>query len=182
MDPDDPVQIASTEREIPQIVFQHSIYLSLGSNLGDRQHNLSLAIQQLRQDVMIQHISSIYETEPVGYTDQPCFFNLVCSGKTQLSPQELLERAKAIERTLGRQPTIRNGPRSVDIDILLYDSLVSTETNLILPHPRMGERAFVLIPLVEISPTVIDPRSGYTAQELLQTISPDGVIKTTVQI
>lgn len=159
---------------------RHSVYLALGSNLGDRRAQLKEALQKLGQIVDIQQVSSIYETEPVGYLDQPRFFNIVCQGYTNLAPQKLLQQAKAIERQLGRQATIRNGPRPVDIDILLYDTLVYKGDNLIIPHPRMHERAFVLVPLVEIAPGVRDPRNGKTAQELLQGITQDGVSGTSV--
>jgi 2-amino-4-hydroxy-6-hydroxymethyldihydropteridine diphosphokinase len=160
----------------------HTIYLSLGSNIEDRQGNLHSAIQKLQQFVNIQHISSVYETKPVGYLNQPDFFNIVCSGSTHLTARELLTQAKAIEKALGRQATIRNGPRPIDIDILLYDTCIYQDEYLTLPHPRMTERAFVLMPLAEISPTVIEPRSGHTAQDLLQEVSQIGVLKTTLHV
>ncbi|MFL5629027.1 MAG: 2-amino-4-hydroxy-6-hydroxymethyldihydropteridine diphosphokinase, partial [Ktedonobacteraceae bacterium] len=122
-------------------------------------------------------ISSIYETEPVGYADQPCFLNIVCSGKTSLPAQDFLVQAKAIETSLGRQVTFRNGPRPIDIDILFYDDLNTTQSELTIPHPRMAERAFVLVPLAEIAPDKIDPRSGRTVRELLNSVSQDGVTK-----
>src|SRR5437016_9601592 len=99
----------------------HTVYLALGSNLGDRRGNLAAALQQLREFIEISAVSSVYETEPVGYLDQPRFLNMVCSGKTGLSAQELLKQAKEIEANIGRQPTFRNGPRPIDIDILFYD-------------------------------------------------------------
>ncbi|HEX6108567.1 MAG TPA: 2-amino-4-hydroxy-6-hydroxymethyldihydropteridine diphosphokinase, partial [Ktedonobacteraceae bacterium] len=98
----------------------HTVYLALGSNLGDRRSNLAAALQRLRDVVEISTISSIYETEPVGYLDQPRFFNIVCRGKTTLSAVELLKYAKAIEVAIGRQPSFRNGPRPSDIDIIFY--------------------------------------------------------------
>src|SRR5947208_16931996 len=98
-------------------VAPHTIYLALGSNLGDRRGNLAAALQQLRDYMEITAVSSIYETEPVGYKNQPRFLNMVCSGKTRLSAQEFLKHTKDIEVTLGRQPTFRNGPRPIDIDI-----------------------------------------------------------------
>src|SRR5437660_12750506 len=101
----------------------HTVYLALGSNMGDRRGNLAAALQQLREMMEISAISSIYETEPVGYLEQARFLNMVCSGKTGLSAQELLKRVKEIEKSLGRQPTFRNGPRPIDIDILFYDDL-----------------------------------------------------------
>jgi GTP cyclohydrolase-4 len=165
-----PVQISSA-------VATHTIYLALGSNLGDRRGNLSAALQRLREIVDIQAVSSVYETEPVGYLDQPRFLNMVCSGKTQLSPQELLQSAKAIEGALGRQATFRNGPRTIDIDILLYDELLLEQEHLTIPHPRMHERAFVLAPLAEIAPEVVLPGSNRTIRGLLATVPQEGVKK-----
>lgn len=158
-------------------VATHSIYLALGSNMGDRRGNLAAALQRLREVVEISTISSIYETEPVGYLDQPRFFNIVCYGKTALTAQELLNYVKDIEVAIGRQPTFRNGPRPIDIDIIFYDDLHITQDNLSIPHPRMAERAFVLAPLAEIAPDAVDPISGHTTRELLNTVSQDGVKK-----
>jgi len=125
--------------------------------------------------VDIDTISSVYETEPVGYLDQPQFLNLVCTGKTWLSAQELLHYAKNIESVIGRQPTFRNGPRPIDIDILLFDDERIEQENLVIPHPRMFERAFVLVPLAEIAPKLtID---GQTVQELANAVSQEGVQK-----
>ncbi len=155
----------------------HTIYLALGSNLGDRRGNLAAALQRLRDFVEIETVSSLYETEPVGYADQPRFLNMVCYGKTWLSPQELLKRAKEIEAELGRQPSFRNGPRPIDIDIIFYDNLSFSEDALTVPHPRMAERAFVLVPLAEIAPEVVDPASGQKVQELLASIPQEGVKK-----
>lgn len=160
-----------------QRVTTHNVYLALGSNLGDRRGNLAAALQRLREVIEISAISSIYETEPVGFLDQPRFFNIVCSGKTALSAQALLKYAKDIEAAIGRQPTFRNGPRPIDIDIIFYDDLHIAQDNLTIPHPRMTERAFVLAPLVEIAPDVVDPVTGQTAQELLNAVSQDGVKK-----
>jgi len=157
----------------------HIVYLAFGSNLGDRYSNLAAALQRLRDVVEIRAISSIYETDPVGYLDQPRFYNIVCSGTTVLPAPELLKCAKAIESALGRQPSFRNGPRLIDIDIIFYDDLLMSQGDLSIPHPRMAERAFVLVPLVEIAPQVVDPISGQTAQELLQNVSQEGVKKLT---
>ncbi len=155
----------------------HTVYLALGSNLGDRRGHLSAAIQQLREIMDVSAVSSVYETEPIGYLEQPRFLNMVCSGTTQLSAQELLKYAKGIEATLGRQTTVRNGPRPIDIDIIFFDDLCLMEDNLTVPHPRMAERAFVLVPLAEIAPDLIDPVSGQTIEKLLATVSQNGVTK-----
>jgi GTP cyclohydrolase IV len=155
----------------------HIVYLALGSNLGDRRSNLAAALQQLREVVTIETVSSLYETEPVGYLEQPRFFNIACCGKTRLSAQDLLHYTQAIEVAIGRQPTFRNGPRPIDIDILLYDDLQIQDDQLTIPHPRMAERAFVLVPLAEISSSVVDPVNGRTAQELLQQVSQEGVTR-----
>src|SRR2546426_11378917 len=158
-------------------VATHTIYLALGSNMGDRRGNLAAALQQLREVMEISAISSIYETEPVGYLEQARFLNMVCSGKTGFSAQELLKRVKEIEKSLGLQTTFRNGPRPIDIDILFYDDLRVTQDDLTVPHPRMAERAFVLVPLAEIAPDKVDPASGQKVQELLASIPQEGVKK-----
>lgn len=155
----------------------HTVYLALGSNLGDRHKHLCDALQGLREVLSIECVSSIYETEPVGYLEQPAFFNLVCKGTTPLSPLELLKVAKDTEVRLGRQATFRNGPRVIDIDILLYDNLCMQKEQLTIPHPRMTERAFVLVPLAEIAPDTIEPEQKRTAQALLSAISRQGVRK-----
>lgn len=155
----------------------HTVYLALGANLGDRRGNLIAALQRLQKILQIESISSIYETEPVGYTEQPQFFNLVCQGKTRLDPESLLIYAKKIESELGRQASFRNAPRPIDIDILFYDDLILQEAHLTIPHPRMHERAFVLVPLAEIVPTRIDPVNGKTVAELLASTSQEGINK-----
>ncbi|MDQ6662119.1 MAG: GTP cyclohydrolase MptA [Chloroflexota bacterium] len=155
----------------------HTIYLALGSNLGDRRGNLAAALQRLRNIMDITKVSSIYETEPVGYSDQPRFLNMVCAGTTKLSAQELLKSVKEIETTLGRQPSFRNGPRPIDIDILFFDDLHMMQEQLTIPHPRMRERAFVLVPLTEIAPESVDPVSGKTVAELSRDVSHDGITK-----
>jgi len=158
-------------------VATHTVYLALGANIGDRRGNLAAALQRLREVTEIEVISSIYETEPVGYADQPRFLNTVCRGKTWLDAENLLKYAKEIESAIGRKPSFRNGPRPIDIDILFYDDLTLEQEKLTLPHPRLRERAFVLAPLAEIAPEVVDPVSGKNAQELLAAVSQEGVTR-----
>ena len=155
----------------------HSIYLALGSNIGDRRGNLAMALQMLREHIDITKVSSTYETEPAGYLDQPDFLNIACTGKTELSVPDLLAFVKEIERSIGRQPTFRNGPRPIDVDIIFYDDLHITREDITIPHPRMAERAFVLAPLAEIAPDVIDPVSGKNIRTLSSLVSHKGVKK-----
>jgi 2-amino-4-hydroxy-6-hydroxymethyldihydropteridine diphosphokinase len=143
-------------------------YLSLGSNLGRREANIASALKMLGQEAWILKVSSLYETEPVGYKDQPWFLNCVCSVETDLSPQALLKFVKAIERKLGLREDIRFGPRLIDIDILFYDGLILDSPDLIIPHPRLVGRAFVLLPLREIAPELVHPLLRATIEELWQ--------------
>jgi len=130
----------------------HEVYLGLGSNLGDRFLLMENAVEFLRASGAFEdiRISSLYETDPIGYTDQPPFLNAVFGGKTQLSPEALLKLCQAVETELNRVRVIHWGPRTIDADILLYDTIRVQEPDLVIPHPRMFERSFVLIPLIEI--------------------------------
>ncbi len=137
------------------------VFLGIGSNLGERKTRIEQGIAALKNCGMsILRRASLYETEPVGITDQPWFLNTVVAGETALAPQRLLKLCKEIERTAGRKETVRFGPRLLDIDILLYKGLVIHEKDLDIPHPRMHERRFVLVPLLEIAPSIKDPRNG----------------------
>jgi 2-amino-4-hydroxy-6-hydroxymethyldihydropteridine diphosphokinase len=138
------------------------VFLGLGSNVGDRASTIAKAIQELSAlpDATFIRSSSLYETEPWGNHDQPAFLNAVVEIATQMQPHELLSNTLAIEARLGRVREERWGPRTMDIDILLYDDLVMDDSILTIPHPRMRERRFVLVPLLEIAPMCVDPRSG----------------------
>ncbi|MGQ9546555.1 MAG: 2-amino-4-hydroxy-6-hydroxymethyldihydropteridine diphosphokinase [Dehalococcoidia bacterium] len=154
------------------------VYLALGSNLGKREENLYQALTLLSSEVNLNEVSSVYETEPVGYAQQPLFLNLVCRITTGLSPEELLLLAKGIETEMGRIPSFPNAPRPIDIDILFYDSRIVKTKDLTIPHPRLHDRAFVLIPLAEIAPDLVHPKLRKSIAELVRSVKgQDGVRK-----
>ena len=143
------------------------VYLSLGSNVGDRSANLRAAIERLGEARAIRAVSGFYETEPVELRDQPWFLNCVVALETSDSPEALLQRVMAIEQEMGRLRTKNKGPRLIDIDILLFSDRVVEERGLKIPHPAMHQRRFVLEPLAEIAPEALHPLSRKTARELL---------------
>ncbi len=142
-------------------------YLGLGTNLGDRKENLRKAIEAIASKMSVGKRSSLYETAAWGYTDQPDFLNQVVQVETALTPLRLLNFLKRTEMELGRVENFRYGPRLIDIDILFYDDLVKNTNQLQIPHPRIPERAFVLIPMNEIAPGLKHPVLGKTIAELL---------------
>ena len=154
---------------------EHTVYLGLGTNLGDRSKNLQDAVEALSPLVKIKRASPVYETEPWGYTEQPSFFNQVVEGTTDLSPLDLLVYLKQLEVRLGRKATFLYGPRQIDIDILLYDDQVVNLPNLTIPHALIPERAFVLVPLADLAPHYQHPLIKKTIQELVSEIDTTGV-------
>jgi len=144
-------------------------YIALGSNIGNRKAHLDSAIAALRGNTAVSHVevSSIYETAPVGYLDQDHFYNMAAKIKTSLSAEALLSLLQEIERSEGRERLIRNGPRTLDLDILLYNADDIHSEGLSIPHPRMHERAFVLAPLAELAADYYMEKQGATIGELL---------------
>jgi 2-amino-4-hydroxy-6-hydroxymethyldihydropteridine diphosphokinase len=153
-----------------------TVYIGLGSNLGDRVENLRQARERLElSGVRIRRASSIYETEPRGLLDQPWFLNQVIEAETTLFPRQLLARLLRIEREMGRVRITPSGPRTIDLDILLFGNAVVHAAGLEIPHPRMAERRFVLEPLAELAPDVRVPRGRRTVRELLAEVMNQAV-------
>ncbi len=145
------------------------VYLALGSNIGDRESNLRHALDELNSpDLRLLRASGLYETEPMGLREQPWFLNQVAEFETELFPLQLLQRICRIERKLGRKRTVLNGPRTIDIDILLYGKAIVKTEELVIPHPRYRERRFVLEPLAELNPSLRDPETKQTVAAMLQ--------------
>jgi 2-amino-4-hydroxy-6-hydroxymethyldihydropteridine diphosphokinase len=146
------------------------IYVGIGSNLGDKVKNCQDAIHYLHTTpgIEITRASSLYFTEPVGYEDQDWFLNCVVEVGASLTPREVFLKCKEIEKSMGRRPTVRWGPRVIDLDLLFYDELILKEEDLEIPHPRLHERGFVIVPLLEINPGWIHPVLKKTMRELEQ--------------
>jgi 2-amino-4-hydroxy-6-hydroxymethyldihydropteridine diphosphokinase len=156
-------------------------YIGLGSNIGDKSDNIKRALEILDQfdGLKVVKASSYYETEPVGYEDQDWFVNAVAKIDTVLSPEQLLIAFKKVEKLIGRKDRIRWGPREIDLDLLFYDQMLIDIPNLIVPHPRLHERAFVLVPLAEIAPDLVHPVIKKTIAELLAELQSQKIVKQT---
>lgn len=145
----------------------HIIYIALGTNLGDRLANLRAAIDALLPEVPVVDKSYVYETPPWGFEDQPAFLNMVIKAETKLEPEALLTYLKRLEVDLGREQNFRWGPRLIDLDILFYDDLVLDSPPLVIPHPRLHERAFVLVPLADVAPDLVHPVLQRSVSDML---------------
>lgn len=156
-----------------------TVYLSLGSNLGNRQDNIEEAIWRLSSFMRVNAVSSLYDTAPLGDKDQPRFLNIALGGETALGPVKLLGKTQEVERQMGRGHPGHNLPRPIDIDILFYDSEVINTDELCIPHPMIAQRAFVLVPLTEIAPQLVHPVTHQTAKDMLARLSypPEAIFK-----
>ncbi|MCE5206973.1 MAG: 2-amino-4-hydroxy-6-hydroxymethyldihydropteridine diphosphokinase [Chloroflexi bacterium] len=157
------------------------VYLSTGSNLGDRQSKLQVAINKLNDyaGISVLRVSPVYETEPWGYLNQPRFLNQVVEIETEIAPVELVSVMKHLEKEMGRTPNFKNGPRVIDMDIVLYGSRIIEQEGITIPHPFFPERAFVLVPLADLIPDFIHPVLGKTIQQLMAEIDCSGVTRYT---
>jgi 2-amino-4-hydroxy-6-hydroxymethyldihydropteridine diphosphokinase len=160
----------------------HDAYLALGTNLGNRIHNFRAALSLLSPDFEWVAVSRVYETPPWGFANQPPFLNMVLRARTALEPEALLRTLKQAEVQIGREHTFRWGPRLIDLDILFYDDLVLDTPPLVIPHPRLHERAFVLVPLADVAADFIHPVLGRTVSELLADVDASGIVVNDEQI
>jgi 2-amino-4-hydroxy-6-hydroxymethyldihydropteridine diphosphokinase len=154
-----------------------TVYIGLGANIGNREANLRMALRGLTRMARVESVSSLCETDPIGSVqDQPAFYNAACRIETGLEPESLLRFLKGLEHEIGRRPGGPvGGPRPIDLDILLYEDRVLETESLIVPHPRLPERAFVLVPLAEIAPDACHPATGKSIVELAESVPADGV-------
>ena len=150
-----------------------TVHLGLGSNLGDRRHNIERAVALLGERMEVERVSKLYETPPMYEERQPRFLNAVCRCASPPAPHDLLRLIQEIEAAQGRVPGPKNSPRPLDIDILLYGNMTLEEPGLVIPHPGIAERPFVLVPLAEIDPGAVHPVTGKTAAEMLAELAPE---------
>lgn len=148
------------------------VLLALGANLGDPLAQLREAVARLEGIVSVEAVSSVYRTEPVGLREQPDFLNLVCRGRTRLGPRELVRAVLRLEAELGRERSLPNAPRTIDVDVLSLGDRVVEDEEVVLPHPRLHRRAFVLVPLGEVAPDWVHPVLGLAAAGLLRRAGP----------
>jgi len=156
---------------------EHIVYLALGTNLGDRLANLKQAIAALTPQMEVRAKSGVYETPPWGFEDQPKFLNQVIKVNTYLDPEPLLKHLKRLEVALGRQESFPNGPRLIDMDILFYNDLVVNKPSIVVPHPRLHERGFVLLPLMDIAPGLVHPVTQKSVREMVEQLNVRGIEK-----
>ncbi len=150
-----------------------TVYLALGSNVGDSRQHIKQAAELLAAVLDGMEQAPVYASKATGYADQPDFLNTAVSGETSLEPAALLDRIKAVERQVGRTPTFRHGPREIDIDIIMYGDTILETDKLAIPHPDFRERDFVLRPLADLNPGLVDPVSGQTVSRLLAAVGPE---------
>jgi len=154
---------------------EHMVYIASGSNLENREANLSIAVESMPPEVIPVACSPVYQTPPWGFVDQPAFLNQVIKAKTDLKPEELLGFLKQLEKEIGRESTFQYGPRLIDLDILFYDELIFNSPELIIPHPQIPERAFVLVPLSDIAPDYFHPVLLVSVNDLVAGVDVDGI-------
>lgn len=155
---------------------QNTVFLGLGSNIGNKKENLEKALNLLKEKIIIEKISSTYESKPYGFQNQNDFYNIVIKGETSLTPESLLFFCKFVEEAFGRKVIFKNGPRIIDIDILLYNDELINTNDLVIPHPQLHERDFVLIPLLEIEPELKHPSTKKPLHNLVMNLKEKYII------